>query len=172
MKSILIGLLLAGCFALFGPLASGDPGAPGVVTISHFSGKPVPRYERLRASRVYGRSGPSQKYPILWQYERKGLPVLVLKESIDWRRVRDPDGDEVWIHRNLLAGGSTALLLQDAELLRRPDTTAPVVARAERGVIAGLLTCERAWCRIGVDGREGWLPRTALWGAEYAGDAL
>ncbi len=171
---ILIGLLLAGVIFGLPQLARAEPGvAPAMrVTISHFTGKPVPRFERLKASKVNGRAGPSTDYPVLWQYAREGLPVLVLKESISWRRVRDPDGDEVWIHAGLLAGGSTALLVRDAVLRREPDEAASAVLRAEAGVIASLLTCEAGWCRLALEQQKGWVPAAALWGATLPGEPL
>jgi len=70
--------------------------------VSQFSGKPVPRFETLRYSEVNGRVGPSLEHPIRWRYEREGLPVLIVKESQDWRRVQDPDGEEVWMHARML----------------------------------------------------------------------
>jgi len=169
-----IGLLLAGllCFLPQDARAEGEAGRAPVVTISHFTGKPVPRFERLKAAKVNGRAGPSTEHPVVWQYAREGLPVLVLKESVSWRRVRDPDGDEVWIHASLLAGGSTALLEQDAVLRQQPDAGAGAVLRAEAGVIAALLTCEAGWCRIALDRHKGWVPEAVLWGAALPGERL
>ena len=49
--------------------------------ISRFSGKPLPRFESLRYSAVHGRRGPHLDHPILWRYEREGLPMLVVRET-------------------------------------------------------------------------------------------
>jgi len=181
--SVLRIALIAACLGVFGAEGgSADGRSEGqpvprmetrsAITISHFTGKPVPRFERLRASEVNGRAGPSLSHPVLWTYGRAGLPVLVIKESIDWRRVRDPDGDEVWIHRSLLAGGSTALLVSPATLVRTPEADAAAVADLEAGVVAALLTCEAGWCRIAAGRRKGWVPEAALWGARVPGDPL
>lgn len=175
MMRAFLGLLLAALF-LVNPVPAAaeratDASAQPVV-ISHFTGKPVPRFERLKANKVYGRAGPSFDHPVLWQYERKGLPVLVIKESIAWRRVRDPDGDEVWIHHSLLSGGASALVTRETVLRRTPNETAGAVLRAEQGVVAALLTCDGGWCRIGLDRQKGWVPADALWGAQVPGDPL
>ena len=100
------------------PLAVADNEAPRV---SPFSGKPVPRFESLRYSTVNGRVGPSLQHPIAWRYEREGLPVLIVKESMDWRRVRDPEGVEVWMHARMLSGQTTGIVRQDATLKNSPD---------------------------------------------------
>ena len=65
---------------------------------------PVPRFVSLIADQVYGRSGPSRSHAIRWEYLREGLPVEVIAETEDWRQVRDPDGEETWIHRSMLSG--------------------------------------------------------------------
>ena len=49
------------------------------VMISRFSGKPVPRFEALRHETVNGRKGPGEDYKVVWEFKRKGLPVLILK---------------------------------------------------------------------------------------------
>ena len=45
-----------------------------------------------------------------WTYERAGLPVVVIRESKDWRMIRDPVGDEVWINQSQLAARRTAVV--------------------------------------------------------------
>src|SRR5574339_414312 len=57
--------------------------------VSDFSGLPVPRYSSLRYDKVNGRAGPSLDYPIAWTYERQGLPVVIVRESEEWRKIRD-----------------------------------------------------------------------------------
>ena len=134
------------------------------VEISHFSGKPVPRFEHLKFAAVNGRAGPSQERPIVWRYERAGLPVLIVKESRNWRRVRDPDGDEVWMHARMLSPGRRVLVLSADQMRARPDPDSPASARLEAGLVAEVTGCQQDWCHIAVDGRQGWFPRSGLWG--------
>ena len=56
------------------------------------SGQPVPRYVSLKFDKVYARAGPGEDHRLLWVYEAKGLPVQVIAENIEWRRICDPDG--------------------------------------------------------------------------------
>ncbi len=135
--------------------------------ISAFSGKPVPRFESLKYTAVHGRTGPSLDYPIAWRYERQGLPVLIVKESRDWRMVRDPSGDEVWMHERTLGGRPSVMVFGDdlAELKAQPKADGRVLARIEQGAIANLIRCEDAFCEVFLDRRKGWIPRNRLWGA-------
>ena len=136
------------------------------VKISRFSGKPLPRFESLRYSAVHGRQGPNLDHQILWRYEREGLPMLVVRETHGWRRVRDPDGDEVWMQARMLSSERTALVTDEAELKRDPNDDARSKARLKAGVIAELITCEEGWCKVEVARKSGYLPQSILWGTE------
>ena len=134
--------------------------------VSDFSGKPVPRYESLRYDKVNGRAGPSPDYPVRWNYERAGLPVIVVRESKDWRMIRDPMGDEVWINQNQLAQRRTAITTDTGTVFREPRTDAARIARFAAGAVVQLGDCGNAWCRVEADGRKGWVQRGHLWGAD------
>ncbi len=103
------------CFALFGSFSLIEVEArqsAETVKVSRFSGKPLPRFESLRYSAVHGRRGPDLDHPIVWRYEREGLPMLIVRETHGWRRVRDPDGDEVWMQARMLSEAPTAMVVK------------------------------------------------------------
>ena len=53
---------------------------------------PVPRFVSLKFGEVYARKGPGEDHRILWVWRSKGMPLEVVAETSDWRRVRGPDG--------------------------------------------------------------------------------
>jgi len=130
--------------------------------ISRFSGKPLPRFESLRYSAVHGRKGPSLDHPIVWRYERTGLPVMIVRETHGWRRVRDMDGDEVWMQARMLSSARTAVVVRETRLYNRPETDSPARARLAPALIAELDQCANGWCRIRVQRRIGWVACAAL----------
>ena len=151
----------------FEPVASAqDIVEPQPQRLSQFSGKPVPRFETLRYSEVNGRAGPSLEYPVRWRYEREGLPVLIVKESQDWRRVQDPDGEEVWMHARMLRAGKTAMTRTELKLYQTASATSQPIARLEAGVMVSLIDRSGDWIRVSVDGHRGWAMQSAIWGAQ------
>ena len=162
IRSLFCVLLLGG--ALMAPVSARQ--SADVVKISRFSGKPLPRFESLRYSAVHGRQGPNLDHKILWRYEREGLPMLIVRETHGWRRVRDPDGDEVWMQARMLSDIRTALITSDVDLKRTPGAEARSRARLKAGVIAELHSCSDGWCEIEVDRKTGYLPESVLWGPE------
>ncbi len=134
-------------------------------TSSHGADEKTPRYESLRADLVNLRTGPGERYPIEWIYQRKGLPVEVTAEFDVWRKVRDSDGTVGWVHERMLAATRSVVVRGALRTLHSdPDAAAPVVARVEPGVIARLMECHGAWCRIEAQSIKGWLPRGDIWG--------
>ncbi len=159
MVSRFLFRVLVGCLLLSFTWSSSSEEDDGTI-ISPFSGKPVPRYESLRYSVVNGRNGPSQSHPVVWRYLKRGLPVLIIKESHDWRRVRDPFGDEVWIRNTQLSNTKHVILKRTSELRDGSD----IIAILEQGVVAELHECGVGWCEVSIDRFRGVVLADDLWG--------
>ena len=135
------------------------------------TGLQIPRFASLRANEVNLRTGPGRQYPIDWIFRYKSMPVKIIGEYDHWRQVRDWEGAEGWIHKSLLTGRRTAMIVGDGHPLRRsPEGDSAVVARIEGKVVGRLLECEERWCRLEVGGYRGWMRRGHLWGADPAGE--
>jgi len=125
----------------------------------------MPYFASLRVDLVNMRAGPGERYPIDWVYQRKGLPIEVLAAFDVWRKVRDSDGTEGWMHERMLTPARSVVVRGALRPLRSdPDAAASVVARAEPGVVARLLECRGAWCRIEAQDIKGWIKRSEIWG--------
>ncbi len=125
----------------------------------------VPRFASLRANEVNLRTGPGVRYPIIWKYLRQGLPVEITAEFEHWRRIRDWQGEEGWIHRSMLSGQRTLIVTDKTRDLRhRPRSDAPVIARLSPGVLGTINHCEDMWCFVEFSDHEGWLSRNEFWG--------
>jgi len=132
------------------------------------SGLPLPRFVSLRADEVNMRTGPGVQYPVEWVYTRKDLPVEIIAEFETWRKVRDWEGTQGWVHQSMLSGKRTILITGDVRSLRtEDDANSETKARIEPGVIGHLVDCPNGngWCRIEVAGLEGWLRHVDFWGA-------
>ncbi|HWF01686.1 MAG TPA: SH3 domain-containing protein [Caulobacteraceae bacterium] len=155
-------LSLGGCEA---KLSEGKDCPPGART-NTVSGFCVPRWVSLKRGEVYGRKGPGKDYPAVWIYRARGLPVQIVAETQEWRRICDPFGGATWVNRSMVDGRRTALAygadpipLLDAP--GGPKTKAMMVARS----MGALSRCVGDWCRLKVEGSEGWAPAARLWGS-------
>jgi SH3-like domain-containing protein len=140
------------------------------------SGLPIPRFVSLKAEKVNVRRGPSSEHPVAWVFQRKGLPVEIVAEFENWRRVRDSDGEEGWILQNMLSGKRTAVIApwkqgQTVPLHDKPQAGAGLVAQTAAGVLAEVEGCDGQWCELAAGGYGGFIEQTQLWGV-YPGEKV
>jgi SH3-like domain-containing protein len=136
------------------------------------SGNPLPRFASVRAGEVNMRAGPGRRYPIEWVLTKRDQPVEIIDEHGDWRRVRDWQNDVGWVHRSMLRSMRTVIFARSAFMRRSDRPDAVPIAEIGPGVIAELLECAAARCRVDVDVEKGhyrgWAPTGALWGLTHA----
>jgi SH3-like domain-containing protein len=146
------------------PEADAATSAPGASLKT--SGLPIPRFVSLSSEKVFIRTGPGLRYPIKWVYERPHMPVEIIGEFDTWRRIRDIDGDDGWIHQSMLSGGRSGIVKGEVNLSIRkePSPSATVIAFVEPNAVVTLEECKGDWCEVDAQGFTGWVERKFLWG--------
>ena len=131
------------------------------------TGLRVPRFVSMNSSKVNVRAGPGTRYPIKWVFQRKTLPVQIIAESDTWRKIRDFEGIEGWVHQRMLSGRRRAVVTGAIQQLKKePQETAKTVALLEPGVILRLEKCSGVWCLVEGGSYEGWIGRQSIWGVD------
>jgi SH3-like domain-containing protein len=155
------GVLLA-LVALAAPAAAAPRQTP--------SGLPVPRYVTLKFDQVNARAGPGDDYPARWVYRVRDLPVQVVAETAEWRKVCDPEGGSAWVHKRTTDGHRSVMsLAPDAIPLKaKASSSARTVAILPARGLANLDKCRGGWCRLKGRGVSGWVPMSAVWGLNEA----
>ena len=129
------------------------------------SGQIIPRFETLKFNEVRLRKGPSREHPIDWVYKLKGLPLKIISEFDDWRKVEDFDGVNGWIHRSQLSRKRVVQVISsNSEIKSKPNNGSDILALAETGVLLNLERCDEIWCRISSQNIKGWILRDNLFG--------
>lgn len=136
------------------------------------SGLPLPRFVSLKSGKVNARVGPGLNYAVEWLYMKPGLPMEILQEYDNWRKVRDSDGAEGWVNQSLLSGKRTGITApwqrgKDAGIPLRAEPTedAATIAVIEPGVIGTIKSCNGEWCQMSFQSYTGWLSQSLVWGA-------
>ena len=181
-----LSLFSATCLALAGLTVSPmlgygpHPGFTAQAAAKGPSGLPLPRFVSLKAKRVNLRIGPGRHYAVAWLYTKAGVPMEVIQEYDNWRRVRDAEGTEGWVYQSLLSGERTAVTApwkmgetQDdfIDMHREARSNADIVARLEPGVVVVVKACNGDWCEAQAEGTGGWVQQSEIWGA-YPGEAF
>ncbi|WIY53106.1 SH3 domain-containing protein [Devosia sp. YIM 151766] len=163
-------LLLLIALAILVPVAP-----PTILAQDNPSGLPLPRFVSTRSNPINVRVGPGTRYEIAWNFLVSGVPVEIIQEFDTWRKIRDMDGDEGWVHQSLLVGnrvGYAIPLLANGEVAMHanPAEDAALRARLAGGVRVSISECTGSWCRVsaGQPGERsaysGWVRQEELWG--------
>lgn len=134
-----------------------------------------PYFVSAKAGKMNVRTGPDKSYPIDWIYTAAGLPLEVTEVFGTWRKIKDWDGTEGWVTKSALSSKRRAFrTLTKTDLRRESDTASIVFARIEAGAVGKVLRCpetEPAVCLVEIQGRQGWLDKSNIWGV-YADEVL
>jgi SH3-like domain-containing protein len=170
MARAAIARMAVGVIALAGVIAVGPTSALEDKDRPTPSGLPVPRYVSLKFDAVNARAGPSDDHRLLWVFHARGLPVQVVAETSDWRRVCDPDGGVSWVHKRTTDGRRMVMRVQPGPtpIRSRPRPDGQVTAYLAPRALAALDRCDKDWCKIRVGRASGWAAASALWGSADA----
>ena len=153
------------CWGVVAALAMGTGGAAQGAGKQAAKTDTGVRFASLRANDVNVRAGPGVRYPVKWKFVSRSMPVQIIAEYDTWRKIRDWEGAEGWVHRAMLSSKRSLILTGKGQTLRRdPQSDAPAVARLAPGLVVRINRCERKWCEVDAKGYEGWIRRAGVWG--------
>ena len=132
------------------------------------TGLEIPRYVSLKSNDSNIRIGPSMNYPIEIKYILKNYPLKVLEEYEEWRKVEDFKKNIGWIHRSLISGSRTGIILsndnKNIKLLNTLD--GDIIGEIGKGNIVNLEKCKINWCLVSAKNSKGWIDKKYIWGVK------
>ena len=132
------------------------------------TGLEIPRYISLKSNDANIRVGPSKNYPIEIKYIKKNYPLKVLEEYEDWRKVEDFQKNFGWIHKSLISGTRTGIILSNdnnaIKLLNALNGN--IIGEIGRGNIVLLEKCKIDWCLVSSGNFKGWMDKKYIWGVK------
>ncbi len=128
--------------------------------------KQPPYWASIASGQAMTRTGPGKNYPGVWLYQRRDLPVRVIKKYEHWRLIQDPDGAQGWMLVSLLSDRRSAIVKpgEPRQIRLKPNDGAKVRYMVEQGVVGRIDKCASGWCRITVGKLGGYIHTTDLWG--------
>ena len=128
--------------------------------------KQPPYWASIASGQAMTHTGPGRNYPNVWLYERRDLPVRVLKKYDNWRLIEDLDGAKGWMLVTFLADRRTAIVRpgEPRPIRISPDLGAKIAYNAEQGVVGRISRCSGGWCRIDIGNHRGYVRTSDIWG--------
>ncbi len=132
------------------------------------TGLTLPRYVSLRSNHINARSGPGIRYPIEWVYMQKDAPVQIIAEFELWRKIKDWQGSESWMHKSMLSGKRTVKVTTPGQnnIYDKPDYQSKIIAKVEDDVVGEVVKCpkDNRFCLVKFGSIEGWIPKNNVFG--------
>lgn len=131
------------------------------------TGYKIPRFVTLKSNEVNLRVGSSTNYPIVLKYTTRNLPVEITDEYDVWRKTKDVEGNEGWIHKTLLQGDRYAIINQTYQNSVKLHSKPQGISIGEIGKfnIVKINSCLIDWCKIEYEKYKGWIKKENIWGA-------
>ena len=166
VQSIVMSIKIRSIYILFAVIIYGQNAAIAM------NESKATRFATIGTLEANVRAGPGSQYPIIWQYIKQGLPVEIIAEYENWRKVKDHDGSVGWVLRALLSAKRNAIITDGVHLLYSSDSSKsnPMI-KIEAGVIVNINKCRKNWCAITVNDYNGWIEQEYLWGT-YLGEII
>ncbi len=132
------------------------------------TGLEIPRYVSLKSNDANIRVGPSKNYPIEIKYIKKNYPLKILEEYEEWRKVEDFKKNIGWIHKSLISGNRTGIILsKDNKNINLVNTLGGnVIGEIGKGNIVNVEKCKTNWCLVSKENFRGWIHKKYIWGVK------
>jgi SH3-like domain-containing protein len=181
---LLSGLILIGI--LLGMMSSAAMAGEVGITHGRETGLPLPRFVSLKFNKVNLRVGPGRKYTINWLYKKRGLPVEIIQEFDQWRRIRDSEGTTGWVLNSQLSSRRTGIIapwekpkIDFGDTVRAAfingkgaaSNDSGTVAKLQAGLMVSIGECEAKWCEVEAQDTRFWLQQDHIWGV-YPGETV
>lgn len=140
----------------------------GLAATASAQDRPTPYWASISSGKAMMRTGPARSYPGIWLYQRRDLPIRVLKIHENWRLIEDSEGTQGWMLRTMLSDTRTAIVKQGEPrpVHAKADESSRVRYLAEPGVVGRIDKCASGWCHIAFGKREGHIKVADVWGVD------
>jgi SH3-like domain-containing protein len=114
------------------------------------------------------------QYPVEWILVCKWLPVLIISEFEQWRKICIFDGTTGWVHKSMLAGKKTVMLIRDTIVFAKSSKKSEKVAKVKKHAVMEEIKTQKKWIKVLIktsSGQKivGWGKKKDFWRGEDEG---
>ena len=136
-----------------------------ILLINDTPGSEKDYFLTLKYNRVKVRQGPSFEYPVKFIYKKKYLPIKIIDNKDNFRKITDLKNNNGWIHVSQLSKKKSAINIHNLSIIfKKPNIYSQPMAKLEKGKIVIVKKCKEDWCKIITNDYKGWIFKNYLWG--------
>ncbi|MDN5248063.1 MAG: SH3 domain-containing protein [Wolbachia endosymbiont of Tyrophagus putrescentiae] len=117
-----------------------------------------------KSNKINMRTGPGVHYPVKWIYTKKNVPLKVIEEFENWKRVCDINEDCGWVKSSLLSKKSYAMIKENTFGYKKQNIDSKIIVKLDKFVITAVEKCNKDWCLLLVSRRKVWVEKKFIWG--------
>jgi len=118
----------------------------------------------LKNDKVNVRYGPSFDYPIKFIYKKNKLPLQIIDQKENFRKILDHKKNSGWIHISQLRKSKSLIATSKKILFKKPTKFSKPIAKIEKGRLLIVRKCIKSWCNIETEEFSGWIDKNNIWG--------
>ena len=96
--------------------------------------------------------------------KKKNLPVKIIDEKENWRRIIDHQYNSGWIQLSQLKSSNSFIILEDKILFKKSTLFSKPILKLKKGRLLLIKNCKKEWCKVETDNYSGWIKNTNIWG--------
>ena len=106
-------------------------------------------FKSIKSNNANMRVGPGDRFEILWNFKKVGLPIKIHKTFDHWYQVETPDGSIGWMWRNLISNKQkTIIFLKNEKIYKNKNEKSKVIANVDKNSILKIYYCKNQWCKV------------------------
>ena len=122
------------------------------------------KFLMLKNNKVNVRYGPSFDYPIKYIYKKIQLPVQLIDNKENFRKIIDHKKNSGWIHISQLKKSKSLITTSPKILFKKSTKYSKPIAKLDKGRLIMVKKCEKNWCNIKTEKFTGWIVKNNVWG--------
>ena len=120
----------------------------------------------LKSNKSNLRVGANKDYPTVITYVVENFPIEITNEYKQWRKIKDIDGNQGWMHESLFQGDRYGIIninhSEPTQIFNKPKGA--VIWKIGNRNIVKINRCLKSWCHINFNGEKGWINKINIWG--------
>ena len=127
----------------------------------------VPYFCSTKFNYVSVRESASFDAVVKFVYIKKNEPVKVIESFCNWRKIIDAENDTGWVHASCLSAKRYVVInSKNNKPLYYSFDNLKVKAFLKKNLRCKLLLYNSNWCKVSVEGYQGWINKSEVWGLE------
>ncbi|WP_224721401.1 SH3 domain-containing protein [Candidatus Wolbachia massiliensis] len=120
----------------------------------------------IKSNKINMRTGPGFHYPVKWIYICKNLPLKVIEEFENWKKVCDIYEDCGWVKSSLLSDKRYVVVKEDTYGYQKQSTDSKLIMKIDKFVVMRIEKCNAKWCLLSSSKRKAWVQKKHIYGAD------